>query len=211
MRRLLISVLLVGAGAAPAAAQSPKPLPVAVFDARAFMTTLGQDVTTAAGLHIAGTALPGKAKGFVFGGAFYPLAGPGMALGVGGELVTGHGRKTTKDATGATADILAEQRLTSVSANVSLNFGARNGWSYVSAGMGPVRLETFLGPTAPATAAPRAMTLNMGGGARWFTSAHIAFCFDVRLYFTKAAAGTVDFPGRDKKRLMVLSAGISIR
>jgi hypothetical protein len=209
MRRLVVCLLIVGAAATPAAAQSPKPLPTVVFDARGFMTTLGQDPTTAADLQIAATALPGKAKGFILGASFYPLAGPGMAVGIGGEWVTGHGRKTTTDAAGT--GVTAEQRLSSVSANLSLNFGARNGWSYVSAGMGSVGFQTFRGTTAPQTGPPRAMTLNAGGGARWFTSDHIAFSFDVRLYFTKAAAGTDQFPGRDKKRLMLLSAGISIR
>ena len=41
-------------------------------------------------------------------------------------------------------------------AELSLNFGHRDGWSYLSAGMGPLRFETFEGERAPAESVRRA-------------------------------------------------------
>ena len=55
------------------------------------------------------------------------------------------------------------------------------------------------------------MTLNFGGGARWFAQRHLAFCFDLRFYETKPALTTLTSAGRERKRLLVLSAGIAIK
>ena len=43
-------------------------------------------------------------------------------------------------------------------------------------------------------------------GARWFIARHIAFTFDIRLYASKDVATTIDYAGRDKKHLLLLSA-----
>ena len=66
-------------------------------------------------------------------------------------------------------------------AGVLLNFGHRNGWSYISGGMfGRAKLtpdrSTCPGP------APMRKTLNYGGGARWFINQRMAFSVDVRWY-----------------------------
>jgi hypothetical protein len=94
---------------------------------------------------------------------------------------------------------------------LSLNFGHREGWSYLSAGMGPLSLSTYQGQTAPVTPPPVKSTINMGGGARWFNSAHLAFCFDVRFYLTRPEDPTLYYPGRQRSRLVVLSAGIAMK
>jgi hypothetical protein len=51
----------------------------------------------------------------------------------------------------------------------------------------------------------------MGAGARWFNTAHVAFCFDMRFYLTRPEDPTITYPGRQRSRLLVLSAGISIK
>jgi hypothetical protein len=51
----------------------------------------------------------------------------------------------------------------------------------------------------------------MGAGARWFNTAHLAFCFDMRFYLTRPEDPTITYPGRQRSRLLVLSAGISIK
>ena len=63
----------------------------------------------------------------------------------------------------------------------------------------------------PSPAPGREITLNYGGGARWFNTPHLAFCFDVRFYETKPVNPTPTSPGRDRRRLLFLSAGISLR
>ena len=51
----------------------------------------------------------------------------------------------------------------------------------------------------------------MGAGARWFFSSHLAFCFDVRWYLTRPDDTVGEIPGRARARLLMLSAGISIK
>ena len=76
--------------------------------------------------------------------------------------------------------------------------------------MGPLLFETFVGDLPPESP-PRAMTLNFGGGARWFTSRHLAFCFDLRFYETKPTLTTATSHGRERKRLFVLSVGAAFK
>jgi hypothetical protein len=103
------------------------------------------------------------------------------------------------------------QELKGLSGQVSLNFGDRNGWSYLSGGMGPVTFKSFLGETSPTAAAPNKMTINMGGGARWFFARHVAFMFDVRFYLIRPEVVTGPFPGRQRSRLVFLSGGVSFQ
>jgi hypothetical protein len=94
---------------------------------------------------------------------------------------------------------------------VSLNFGSRRGWSYLSAGIGWVDFTTELEEFPVAESDARTGAFNYGGGARWFAKEHLAFCFDVRFYqidAQEASAGRPPYPGI---RFMVLSAGISVK
>ena len=77
--------------------------------------------------------------------------------------------------------------------------------------MGRLSFETFEGELPPHELPPAKSTINMGGGARWFITSHIAFTFDVRFYLTRPEAASDLFPGRQRSRLMVLSAGLGIK
>ena len=55
------------------------------------------------------------------------------------------------------------------------------------------------------------MTQNFGGGARWFVKRRLALNLDVRFYLTRPANSTITSAGRARQRVLVLSAGISIR
>jgi len=103
------------------------------------------------------------------------------------------------------------RHFTAISPEISLNFGHRNGWSYISGGMFG-RSKLYLDrESAPVEGAPYRKTLNYGGGARWFTSDRIAFSADFRWYSAAeqpAAAGIVAQP---RTTLLVLSGGIAIR
>ena len=94
---------------------------------------------------------------------------------------------------------------------VSLNFGHERGWSYVAAGMGPLSFISFTGDSAPDAARPYKLTINMGGGARWFPKQHVAFGFDVRFYLTRPQEAVEGFPARQRTRLLILSAGVSFK
>ena len=209
--RLALSLILLAAAATSAQAQSKDPLPTFVVDVRGLFAKLGQDGTTAFDLGVEPTQLPGTAIGAGVGVTFYPLKRQKLSLGVGGEgLLARAVESGVNDQTGAPEGPRIERRLQGISGTISLNFGHGQGWSYVSAGAGPLRFQTFSGD-APLASPPFEMTQNFGAGARWFTSSHIAFCFDLRFYLTKPVPATIEFPGRLRQRVMVMSAGISIK
>jgi hypothetical protein len=210
MKRLAAAATLTLAVSAPAWAQTPKPLPLLAFDVRGFMTSVG-DGQTANDLHVTLANLPSKVYGFAAAANLYLKRGPGLGIGLGGELIDGRGRRTRADANDATVEIKTATRLMGFAGNATLNFGSRDGWSYLNFGYGPLRLWSYLddGSTLPAPA--WSGTMNFGGGARWFFSSHIAFHFDVRFYFTTPEPATEIFPGRGRKKLTLLSAGISFR
>lgn len=203
---------LVAAAAPVAHAQVQQPISPYVVDLRGFYPGLGQDLTTAANLGVPAIDLPKRGLGGVLGFHVYPLRTKAFALGLGGEFLLARGRAQEKDpTTGEPVGLPIEQRVVSLSPQISLNFGHRGGWSYVTAGMGPLSFETFQGPIAPADAPPKKNTINMGGGARWFAASHVAFMFDVRYYLTRPEEVIGPFPGRARNRLRILSAGIAIR
>ncbi|MCC7043739.1 MAG: hypothetical protein IT183_07750 [Acidobacteria bacterium] len=206
----LLILLLVGT--VPTFAQDREPLPIVAADLRGFYSGLGQDSVTAADLGVTPEQLPTRGLGGVAGVHVYPLRGRTMALGVGAEAMIARGRAQQKDATtGDPVGLPVEQRLISMSPQISLNFGHRDGWSYLSAGMGRLSFETFEGALPPAELPPVKSTINMGGGARWFITSHVAFTFDVRFYLTRPEAASDLFPGRQRSRLTVLSAGFGFK
>lgn len=207
-----VLLLLFVTSAAPASAQQLQPLPIAAADLRLFYSGLGQDPVTATDLGVSADRLPKRGLGGVVGLHIYPLRGRSMALGLGGEWMIARGRAQATDAeTGTAIGLPIEQRLNGLSPQISLNFGHREGWSYLSAGMGPLSFETFEGDLPPAEGPPKKATINMGGGARWFSTSHLAFSFDVRFYLTRPQESVGSQPGRGRSRLLVLSGGVSFK
>lgn len=211
LRRSLAALLLVIAAAAPAAAQVQRPLPKFVFDVRAFYSGLGEDPVTAEGLDVFEEDLPDRGFGAFGGVHFYPWRGKKMAIGIGGEGWFANSSKQPTDEDGNITAPLIQQQFRGVTPVVSLNFGQGGGWSYLTAGMGPISLVSFLGEETPDAPKPYQMTINMGGGARWFPNQHVAFGFDVRFWLTKPIAATEFYPGRQRTRLIILSAGVSFK
>jgi hypothetical protein len=211
MRALVVSTLLISA-AVPAYAQPRQPLPVVVVDLRGFYAALGQDPVTAGDLSVTPADLPARGLGAVAGVHLYPLRGRTISLGIGGEAILIRGRKLPEpDAEDESPPPPITQRFRGLSGNLSLNFGARDGWSYVTAGMGPLIFATHAGDPAPALSPPVKMTINYGGGARWFAWRHFAFAVDIRFYQTRPETPTLVYAGRARSSLRILSAGISIR
>lgn len=211
----LLAAAIVSLTATAAVAQSvPDRLPVVVVDVRAALPRFGQSKVTAATL-IADPAidpldLPTVAVAPVVGVQFYPLRTDGFALGIGGEYLMSHVTNQPIDATtNKPMGTAIERQFRSASVQISFNFGHRLGWSYLSAGMGPLTYDTYLTGGTPDGLHPA--TLNYGGGARWFTSKHVALSLDLRFYATKPANPTLVVGERQRQRLMVLSAGISIK
>jgi hypothetical protein len=211
-RRVALLLVSIAAAAVPARAQDRDPIPLFVADLRAFNAGLGQDPVTAADLGVEPGDMPGRGWGAVAGAHVYPLRGRSKALGVGAELVLGRGRAQQENpASGEGVGIIVSQRLRGVSPQLSINFGHRLGWSYLTAGMGPLSFVSYLGDEAPTADPPSRSTINMGGGARWFTTDHVAFTLDVRFYLTRPAVSTEDYPARQRTRLLVMSAGVAFK
>lgn len=208
----MLAAACVSVASTPARAQVVRPIPAAVFDIRGFYSGLGQDPITAKALGIEATTMPKRGLGGVAALHFYPVRGKKISLGLGGEgiLARGHAQQKDPDTKLPTAAAV-NQRLLGLAGMISLNFGHRNGWSYLTAGMGPLSFVTYTGDTKPTDPAPRKRTLNMGGGARWFSNAHVAFTFDVRYYLTRPEDPIAGYPGRQRVKLTVLSAGISFK
>jgi len=218
VRRMKLAVPLVVAmllAAAPSFAQEPRPLPVAVLEVRGLTGGLPNDLVTAGDLGLTAATLPDRALGGVAGLHFYPVRRQGFTVGIGGEGLLARGRSDVLDATGAPTGARIVRHLQGLAGIVSLNFGHADGWSHISAGVGPLKFKTAISPppTLPGDAAdpPYALTVNGGAGARWFLSRHAAVGFDIRFYFTRAAVGSPGSAGREAARLVLLSAGVTIK
>lgn len=208
----IMSVCLSLLAAAPARAQQPPKadrIPVFVFDARGAYGMLKESESTAKTFGAAPEALPRRGIGLVGGLHLYPLRRGQFAFGVGGELLLIRAQRQEKDAQGMPVGIAIRRRFESLSGQISLNFGHRNGWSYLSAGMGPLNFDTYLDGDVPDGL--RTPTLNYGAGARWFNSDHAAFSVDMRFYATSPANPTLIVGERERQTILVLSAGIAIK
>jgi hypothetical protein len=218
--RISCCILVCLAIAVPAAAQPQQKEPIGRFaaDIRGIFARHKAEPSVATELDVAPTNLPVRSVGLAGGAHFYPWRGTRVALGVGGEFVLGRGSRTLDilDANGKPTVPPAKsptvrRHFTSIAPEISLNFGHHNGWSYISGGMfGRSKLYADRAD-APATNAPQRKTLNYGGGARWFTTEHLAFSVDFRWYSVAeqpAAAGIVLQP---RTTLLVLSGGIGIK
>ena len=224
MLRLTIAALLFGACLslpAMAAAQDPAP-PLApiddrigpfVADARITMPRFKGSASVAASLGVTEDDLPGRGLGLVVGAHFYPVRGRVVALGLGAEfLLRARAASTIDPAVEDGPDgPTVVTRMTSLSPQVSLNFGRRNGYSYLTGGIGLGSFTTEIEDSPVADAESRPRVWNYGGGARWFTRKHLAFTLDLRFYKMGAQEAAVERPAYPASSTMVFSAGISTR
>ena len=201
-----VAALLLGAG--PAAAQTPTRPGPWVLDVRGVTSPVPEEPVFYPRLHT--TALvPGRGFG-LGGGAHVYLADLGPSrLGIGAHVMSVRG--VTKPAvpevtpapgspgtpTTPVTPIQPQQvqiDLRTIGSEVSFNFGSRDGWSYLSGGIG---FTDVTATTAVVDAGRRESgrlgTLNVGGGARWFMKSRLAFGFDVRMYrIGSGDGGTVE-------------------
>jgi len=200
--------------AAEASAQPNEPLDRFVFDARGTLARFKEDVNVASSLEVGSTNLPTRGLGVTVGGHWYPLRGRLISLGVGAELIFARDSRT---AGSEDDDEVLVQRPTvttqfsGVSPQLSLNFGKRDGWSYVTAGLGRAKLTSERDDEPFTDSASATRSLNWGGGARWFTGPHMAFTVDLRFYTVNAREATTGLPAYPRTKMMVISAGLSLR
>jgi hypothetical protein len=209
-------VVVLASLSSPAVAQDPPPpIPWVVVDLHASVPRFDSEDADLAGSRGMTTAeLPGRGFGAQVGLHLYPIKSHIITIGVGGELAVGRASQTpapgAMDAAGKPLRS-AEERITSLSPQLSLNFGSGSGWSYLSAGLGQTTL--YLAPEDMVDYPPNSdklKTFNYGGGARWFIKPHLAFSFDVRFYVISPGFVYI-FPASPRMRLLIIGAGISVK
>jgi hypothetical protein len=190
VRRLVVLVLVLLP--ARVVAQGQDPVGGYVLDLRGATSGLPTDTAFFPGIPLE-TIVPARGFGFDLGAHVYLFRLGPSRVGVGANYVRVRG---TAPGVVATAGILAPQ--------VSVNFGTANGWSYLSAGYGSVRVTTrFDDEEGAVTAESGGLdATNYGGGARWFLTRRIAVGFDARFH---------RISGPPKTSLFTASVGFSLR
>jgi hypothetical protein len=218
LTRVIMAMLIGGlAGllhAGTAAAQTEDPINIFVLDVRGAMMSFDKSALGSS-LGVTQDELPARGLGLEVGAHVYPIRGKSMALGLGGSVLFSRGTKkpdipegeTEPDPTKATV----ETRVRAFTPQVSLNFGTRRGYSYISAGIGSVvrTYEATDGVMVEVNDNTRVRALNYGGGARWFAASHVAFTFDIRFYRVNAQDATTTSGPLPQQRFFVASGGIS--
>jgi hypothetical protein len=214
LRILLLTLITFLFFATDLHAQEREREPIGPFaaDARVALPNFPDDAAIATALGVTEENLPGRGLGISAGVHFYPARIRRVALGLGAELLLSRASRTLEPAQeGGPDGPTVNARFSALSPQISLNFGSRRGWSYLSGGIGWGNF-TVEPETAP-VASPdgRLRTLNYGGGARWFAKEHLAFTFDLRFHRINAQEASLGRPAYPQSRMMILSAGISVK
>ena len=215
---LVILILLI---ARPVFAQSPERLPWFTIDAHAATVGLPQAEGWVPAVS-ADTPLPGRNWGLSTGATVYPFRLGLVTFGAGASVIVGKGSGeslTITTGSGSTATTrttpVVHTGITSLVPQLSINFGRKLGWSYLSAGIGVSKVTSradAVGST-PAIEMPEAWNsaLNFGGGARWFMKPHLGAGFDVRFVKLGSRSATATLPAARRTQVWNISAGISIQ
>jgi hypothetical protein len=102
-------------------------------------------------------------------------------------------------------------RFTALSPQVSFNFGAREGWSYISGGIGTSKFTAEREGTPLPPQESGSKTINYGGGARWFSKKHVAFSVDLRFCAINPQLATGTRPAAPRMTLWAFSVGAGFK
>jgi hypothetical protein len=203
-------LLLLTAGSATAQQQQQQPIGPFVVDLKGVFARHKQEPSVASALDVASANLPTHSFGFAGGIHFYPLHTGRVTFGFGGHVLFANGSHTLDTAAGAAPSPTVERHFRAFAPEVSFNFGHRNGWSYISGGLGQSRLFVNR-QDRPETSPQSRKTIHYGAGARWFTHHRVAVSLAVRWYAVSPQAATATSIEEPRTTLMVLSGGIAIR
>ncbi len=209
---LLVSACLLAAPVA-AWAQAPEPPGPFAVDVRGAFSSVGRSEELAAPRGLLTEELPKRVLGLDVGAHVYPVRGK-VTLGFGASLLMIGGTQAPRgdedDASAPVTTTEGEYRVRGIVPQVSLNFGSSRGWSYLGGGVGLSQIRAGRVESALAYG-PQTLTINVGGGARWFISEHVAFTFDGRYYRIGARPLEGDYIGNPVVTMFVLSAGLSFK
>jgi hypothetical protein len=197
---------------ASASAQPRQPIGRFAADVRGIFARHKAEPSVATDLGVVPANMPTRSFGLSGDVHFYPWRLKKITFGVGGELVIARGSRTVEPTTATAPQGPAVRRhFSELSPQISFNFGHRNGWSYISGGIGRSKLYVER-DDAPVSDPPNRKTINYGAGARWFTNHHVAFSIDLRWYAVSPQLATPNGGvAQPRTTLMVLSAGIGLR
>ncbi len=211
----LLTMAWLGSGLRLAAQDVPledRPIGGFVVDVRGAFPKFKQDPNIASAIGVSPLNLPARAAGLVVGAHWYVAhAGP-ITFGLGGEWITAGRNRTLPPATTGGADgPTVHSQMSSVTPQVSFNFGKRQGWSYISGGIGATAFtaERQDAPLPPQET--RTQTFNYGGGARWFSKKHVALSVDLRFYAISPQLQTVARPAFSRMTLVAFSVGAAFK
>ena len=220
MRHIVVAILALVV-TTPVFAQNKEPLPRYAIDLHAATVGLPQAEGWVPVVS-ADTELPGRAWGFGGGANFYPFRLGVITFGVGASITTARGKGESLSivsGSGATATTrvtpIVRTGVINLMPQLSINFGHKLGWSYLSAGAGKSKVTSSADAagTSPAIVVPDAWNfgLNFGGGAKWFMKPHLGASFDARWVKLMSRSPTATLPSAKRTQMWTISAGISIQ
>lgn len=229
-RSALAAFALVVTTAMTATAQTQDPLPRFVVDAQGLFGGMPTSEGWVPAVPI-DTPIPGHGLGIGGGVHVYVLKLGLATFGIGGSaLMVRNAGSPFKTTAGVATTPAVTTAVTSLNPQISINFGHRLGWSYLSGGYSSAKVKsssTAFTTTTPATATTPATTttipaatapelwnpgFNYGGGARWFMKPHLAASFDVRFVQLSSRAATAQSPVFALRSKMVnFLVGISVQ
>lgn len=210
IRRLLrhvCALLIIAAAAAPTAHAQQAPPAIGPFaaDVRGAFAHFGQNQGLASIRNLPAADLPGIGLGVSVDGHWYFLKWHAITFGLGAEALLARGHHGATEIGPAVTT-----RFTTASPQISFNFGNGQGWSYLSGGIGPGRLA-MQDTSLPPQPSERVTVINYGAGARWFTTRHLAFTFDIRFYDLQQKPPSPGQLGNPHSSMFVGSVGMGLK
>ena len=166
------------------------------------------------------TPVPDRAWGPAVAATVYPFRLGIMTFGFGAAFSTAEGKSDSLEiieGSGATATTritpIVRTRVRSLIPQVSINFGHKLGWSYLSAGLGRTKVDGHADYVDGRVSVPAvwSQALNFGGGARWFMKPRLGAGFDVRFVKLGSRGASDALPAARRSQMITFSAGITLQ
>jgi hypothetical protein len=208
---LIVSACLLVSPAAASAQLTSPPGPF-IIDVRGVFSSVGRSEELAAPRGLTAGELPKTVLGLDVGAHVYPIRGK-VTMGVGASLLMVGGTQTPGAPEEGEVDAPVtpgEFRVRGIVPQISLNFGSSRGWSHIGGGLGFSQLKAGRAES-DLEYSPQLLTINIGGGARWFVTERLAFTLDGRYYRMAARDLEAGYVGNPVVTMFVLGAGVSFK
>ncbi len=208
------ALMLLTLACFPSGADAQPPLPITGFvvDARGAIPFLPNNNSIAGPRETTAEQMPGLGLGIDVGAHVYPFRWKVITFGFGGSYHMSQASKTPPTLEGATSPSgpTVNSRFQALAPQLSLNFGHRMGWSYLSGGIGRATFRSWRADL-PEDEGESTRTLNYGAGARWFVNDHLAFSVDLRFYAMNPVEPSATAIGHARMTFAVGAVGVSFR